>query len=71
MLPRLGSTQEDSRRLERTTAWLEREGPTKVYRQKPFAIINLENHVFRVQVPAPAPLPLYEECFHCYQHRPR
>ena len=35
MLPKLGSTQEDSRRLERTTAWLEREEQQRVIARSP------------------------------------
>ena len=49
MLPRLRSTRGNSRQETggddrmAGTCW-----QTRPYRQKPFAIINLENHVFRV-----------------------
>ncbi len=35
MLPRLGSTRGDSRRLEETTAWLEREDRQRLIARSP------------------------------------
>ena len=51
MLPRLGSTRGDSRGLEGTTVWLEREDRQRLVARSPFAIITLENHMVRVSTP--------------------
>ena len=46
MLPRLGSTRGDSRRLEGTTAWLERENRQRLSARSPLPSLTYEINWF-------------------------